>query len=145
MRITSSMEYATRLMVSLARDHEGGPASAEKLSQSENVPVDYVNQLLMKLRRAGIIQSQRGQGGGYSLSRKPEEITVGQILRAVEGKIFEDVCEKYASAAKDCHHQAGCGISPVWKKLGIMIEKYFDGITLAALLEGKTACGALEL
>ena len=61
----------------------------------------------------------------------------------MEGRIFEDVCEKYASADKDCHHQSACGISPVWKKLGSMIEQYLDGVTLAALAEGKFACGAL--
>ena len=71
MRITSSTEYGTRLMVSLARAHAQEPVSADKLSQAENVPVDYVNQILLKLRRAGLVQSQRGQGGGYSLSRKP--------------------------------------------------------------------------
>lgn len=142
MRITSSMEYATRLMVALARVHGDEPMPADRLSQAENVPVDYVNQLLLKLRRGGLVQSQRGQNGGYTLSRKPADITLGQVLRAVEGKIFDDVCEKYASADKDCHHQAGCGISPVWKRLGAMIEQYFDGISLEALTEGKVACGA---
>ena len=63
------------------------------------------------------------------------------VLRAVEGEIFEDVCGKYASAKKDCRHQSHCGISPVWQKLGRMIEGYFDGITLAQLLEEGSGCG----
>jgi Rrf2 family protein len=137
------MEYATRLMVALVRVHDAEPMAADRLSQAENVPVDYVNQILLKLRRAGLVASQRGQHGGYTLSRKPEDVSLGQVLRAVEGKIFEDVCEKYSAAEKDCRHQEGCGISPVWKKLGIMIEQYFDGITLAALVDGKVACGAV--
>lgn len=145
MRITSSTEYGTRLMVALARVYGQEPVSADKLSHAENVPVDYVNQILLKLRRAGLAHSQRGQGGGYMLSRAPGEITLGDVLRAVEGRIFEDVCEKYSAAEKDCHHQSACGISPVWKKLGIMIEQYFDGITLAAVLEGKYACGSIPM
>ncbi len=141
MKITSSMEYATRLMVGLARSHGQQAVTAERLSSAENVPVDYVNQLLLRLKRAGLLDSHRGSGGGYTLSRAPAEITLGQVLRAVEGKIFEDVCEKYTRGKRDCHHQAHCGISPVWQKLGAMIEAYFDGITLAQLLEETGACG----
>jgi len=145
MKITSSMEYATRLAVNLAHGHGRAASSAEKLSESENVPVDYVNQLLMRLRRAGIVTSQRGTGGGYSLSRVPEKITLGEVLRAVEGQVFEDVCAKYADTKKDCHHQGSCAISPVWQKLGVLIEKYFDSITLAQLMDEKAgACGKVE-
>lgn len=145
MKITSSMEYATRLMVSLSRSFGQGAVPAEKLSLSENVPVDYVNQLLLRLRRAGLVESHRGTAGGYGLSRGPAEITLGQVLRAVEGRIFEDVCEKYTGGKRDCHHQAHCGISPVWQRLGAMIEKYFDGITLAQLLEESAGgCGKAE-
>jgi Rrf2 family protein len=150
MRITSSIEYATRLMVQLARAHDdsnpGARAlSAEKLSRSENVPADYVNQILLRLKRAGLVESQRGAGGGYSLSRPPESVKLGDVLRAVEGRIFEDVCEKYASQKKDCHHQGGCGISPVWQRLGALIEQYFDGITLRDLADERPAgCGKVE-
>jgi Rrf2 family protein len=141
MKITSSMEYATRLMVSLARAHGSQAVTAERLSASENVSADYVNQLLLRLKRAGLVTSHRGAGGGYALSRAPSEISLGKILRAVEGQIFEDVCEKYVSIQKDCRHQTGCGISPVWRKLGRLIEDYFDGITLAQLLVDRAECG----
>lgn len=145
MKITSSMEYATRLMVSLAKEHGRHAVSAERLSNSENVPTDYVNQLLLRLKRAGLVVSHRGSGGGYALSREPEQVTLGQVLRAVEGKIFEDVCEKYKGAERDCRHQAaGCGISPVWQRLGAMIEQYFDGITLAQLTQETGACGRVS-
>lgn len=142
MKITSSMEYATRLTVSLARVYGQNAVTADKLSALENVPTDYVNQLLLRLKRAGLVASHRGIGGGYALSRPPEDVTLGEVLRAVEGKIFEDVCEKYASAQKDCRHQSACGISPVWQRLGKMIESYFDGITLARLVEeADGSCG----
>ena len=145
MKITSSTEYATRLMVMLARAYAQGPVPAERLSESENVPVDYVNQLLMRLRRAGLVESHRGTGGGYGLSKSPDTIKLGQVLRAVEGRIFDDVCEKYSAADKDCHHQGHCSISPVWQKLGALIEHYFDNITLAELMDEKTgSCGKVE-
>lgn len=142
MKITSSIEYATRLMVQLARVHGEQPLSAEKLSKSENVPADYVNQLLLRLKRAGLVESRRGSGGGYTLSRPPSEVKLGDVLRAVEGRIFENVCEKYSADASDCRHQDHCGISPVWQKLGALIEDYFDGITLDTLTEDAPgACG----
>jgi Rrf2 family protein len=145
MKITSSIEYATRLMVQLARVHGEQPLSADKLSRSENVPADYVNQLLLRLKRGGLVESRRGSGGGYTLSRPPAEVRLGDILRAVEGPIFENVCEKYAEDSSDCRHQAHCGISPVWQKLGALIEGYFDGITLDTLLDDAPgACGRVE-
>jgi Rrf2 family protein len=143
MKITSSIEYATRLMVTLGRHHGESAIAAEKLSAADGVPSDYVNQLLLRLRRAGLVESHRGTGGGYALSRPPADITLGQVIRAVDGKVFEDVCEKYEDGRKDCHHQGNCSISPVWKRLGKLVENYVDGVTLSSIMETKPgACGA---
>ena len=143
MKITSSIEYATRLMTSLARAHGQAPLPAERLAEADNVPCDYVSQILVKLRRAGLVVSHRGSAGGYSLSRTPAEITLGQVVRAVDGDVFEDVCGKYEAGEKDCRHQGGCAISPVWQKLGALVTQYFESVTLASILDGKTAeCGA---
>jgi Rrf2 family protein len=142
MRITSSIEYATRLMTTLAREYGRAPLPAERLAESDNVPADYVSQLLMKLRRAGLVVSHRGSAGGYALSRPPAEIDLGAIVRAVDGDVFEDVCGKYDGGSKDCRHQGGCAISPVWKKLGTLVTQYFESVTLAAILAEKPAdCG----
>lgn len=143
MRITSSIEYATRLMVTLASAHGGAPVPAERLAEADNVPGDYVSQLLVKLRRAGLVTSHRGSAGGYALSREPAEITLAQVVRAVDGTVFEEVCGRYEAGVKDCRHQGQCSISPVWKKLGDLVTGYFEGVTLAAILEQKSgACGA---
>ena len=143
MRITSSVEYATRLMVTLGQGYGRAPVSAESLAEADSVPADYVSQLLVKLRRAGLVSSHRGSGGGYALSRPPAEVTLGQIVRAVDGDIFEDVCGRYDAGSKDCHHQSGCAISTVWRRLGALVTQYFEGVTLAAILAGKDApCGA---
>lgn len=143
MKITSSIEYAARLMTALARAHGSAPLPAERIAESENVPADYVSQILVKLRRAGLVVSQRGSTGGYSLSRPPAEITLGQVVRAVDGDVFEDVCGKYDAGDKDCRHQGGCAISPVWKRLGALVTQYFESVTLAAILAEKPAdCGA---
>jgi len=143
MRITSSIEYATRLMVTLASAHGGAPVPAERLAEADNVPGDYVSQILVKLRRAGLVTSHRGSAGGYSLSREPSEITLAQVVRAVDGAVFEEVCGRYDAGTKDCRHQGQCSISPVWTKLGDLVTGYFESVTLAAILEQKAgACGA---
>jgi Rrf2 family protein len=143
MRITSSIEYATRLMVALASAHGGAPVPAERLAEADNVPGDYVSQILVKLRRAGLVTSHRGSAGGYSLSRKPAEITLAQVVRAVDGAVFEEVCGRYEAGTKDCRHQGQCSISPVWTKLGDLVTGYFEGVTLASILVQKAgACGA---
>lgn len=146
MRITSSVEYATRLMTALAREHGGAPVSADKLAGADNIPADYVSQLLVKLRRAGIVESRRGSSGGYALAKAPAAIKLGDIVRAVDGEVFEDVCGKYEKGDKDCHHQGGCSISPVWKRLGALVTQYFDGVTLADILEERPGrCGTAAL
>ena len=143
MRITSSIEYATRLMVALAAEHGKAPVPAERLAESDNVPADYVSQLLVKLRRAGLVTSHRGSAGGYALSRAPAEITLAQVVRAVDGAVFEEVCERYEAGEKDCRHQGHCTISPVWTKLAELVTRYFEGVTLAGILEQKAgACGS---
>jgi Rrf2 family protein len=101
-----------------------------------------VSQILGKLRRAGLVDSHRGSAGGYELSRPPSEITLGQVVRAVDGDVFEDVCGKYDGGEKDCHHQGGCAISPVWQRLGALVTGYFESVTLAQILAEKPAdCG----
>ncbi|MDE2142576.1 MAG: Rrf2 family transcriptional regulator [Elusimicrobia bacterium] len=143
MKITSSIEYATRLMTTLARAYGQAPLPAERLAEADNVPSDYVSQILLKLRRAGLVTSHRGSAGGYALSRPPAEITLGQVVRAVDGDVFEDVCGKYHGGAKDCRHQGGCSISPVWSRLGALVTGYFESVTLGAILTQQPAdCGA---
>jgi Rrf2 family protein len=143
MKITSSIEYATRLMVTLASQHGGAPVSAERLAEIDNVPADYVSQLLVKLRRAGLVTSHRGSAGGYALSREPAAIKLAEVVRAVDGAVFEEVCGRYEAGTKDCRHQGQCSISPVWTKLGDLVTGYFESVTLASILEQKAgACGA---
>ena len=145
MKIASSVEYAARLMVRLARSYGQAAVPGEKLSESEGVPIDYVNQLLLRLRRAGLVISHRGAGGGYVLAQPPPQVNLGHIFRAVEGQVFEGVCGKYDKGVKDCHHQGSCSLSPVWSKLGALVEGYLENVTLAQLLEEPaSACVKLS-
>jgi len=130
MRISSSVEYGMRVMVHLARHRAKAPLSAEFLSTADNIPKDYVEQILWRLRQAGLVESRRGPAGGYALARAAEEIRVGDIVRAVEAVVFPDICERYTQGAQDCRHQVLCGIRPIWRRLGRLIEDYLDSVRL---------------
>ncbi|MBI5595056.1 MAG: Rrf2 family transcriptional regulator [Elusimicrobia bacterium] len=142
LRIGSSVEYATRLMVRLAAEADGATLSAERMSALENVPRDYVDQILQRLRRAGLVESRRGAQGGYKLSLEPSRITIGRIVKAVDEGVFEAVCGRYSAGDTKCSHSDGCGIRPVWERLGLFVEEYLDNVTLAELLEPELGVSA---
>lgn len=133
MRITALVECSARIMVRLASLPPGATLSAEKLSDLENISRDYVDQILQRLRRGRLVASTRGAQGGYSLARPASDISVGMVMRAVEGRIFEEVCDKYSTGEHQCHHLTGCGIRPMWQRLGDLIEGFLDRVTLEQL------------
>ena len=135
LKISSSVEYATRIMVRLSTLSDEETVSAEKLAGTENVPRDYVDQILQRLRRAGLVQSRRGAHGGYRLAREASAISVGNILHAVDEGVFESVCEKYADGTNQCSHTDGCSIRPVWTRLEQMIDDYLSKVSLTQLTE----------
>jgi len=156
LRIGSQTEYSARIMLRLAGQAEGIPLCAERIAALERIPRDYVDQLLMRLRRAGLIRSLRGVRGGYTLARPMREVSVGNVIRAVEARVFEPVCTRYASrpgrasgehllarslpvhsGRGRCPRPEGCGMRPVWEKLGHLVEGYLDGVSLAELAGGR--------
>ena len=136
LKISSSVEYGSRIMVHLASKGDDSPSTAESISASENIPRDYVDQLLMRLRRANLILSKRGARGGYLLARPVKEISVGNVMRAVDDAVFESICEKYAEGTLACSHSSECGIRPVWKTLAVLVEKFLDQVSILEL-QGK--------
>lgn len=137
MRITSLVECSARLMVRLASLPAGATLSAERLSELENISRDYVDQILQRLRRGALVASTRGAQGGYSLARPAAAISIGELVRAVEGQVFEEVCERYSSGEHECRHLSNCGIRPVWQRLGELIEGFLDKVTLDRLTTGE--------
>ena len=137
MRITSSSEYAVRIMVQLARRYGGETVTAKGLSDHENIPKDFVDQILLRLRRAGLVGSRRGVRGGFVLSREPTRVNVAAIMSAVDGGILEEVCQKYSEGDVCCCHQDDCGIRPVWVRLASVMEEFLKQVSLAQLVESE--------
>ena len=130
MRITTQVEYSLRCLVYLAQCDDG-PISVSRITRREKLSRDYVEQLLLKLRRAGLVKSTRGARGGYLLAKKPSEIRATDVFSAVSDGPFDDPCARHE---KSCHRsQECCGIAQMWADLESQIESCLDGWTIETL------------
>ena len=134
MRVTTWAEYGLIVSVHLAHRAGEGPVVARELAEKERLPGDYVEQILLRLRRAGIVSSVRGARGGYLLARPPAEVTVKDVLDASEHGTFEVNCERHRVDDGRCCEEAACSIRPVWMLLRQRIDEVLGGIRLADLL-----------
>lgn len=134
MRITTWAEYGVICALHLARRTEEGPVTGRDIAARERLPGDYVEQILLRLRRAGIVQSTRGAKGGYALARAADEITVRQIITAAELVTFDLHCETHPLDAERCSQACDCSIRPVWMMLQKRIDEVLDSVRLSDLL-----------
>jgi Rrf2 family transcriptional regulator, cysteine metabolism repressor len=121
-------------MVQLARHHGTGPASLAGIAAEEDLPRAYLEQLVVNLREAGLVLSTRGAHGGYELARAPHEITMSQVLRALEGPIAPMICASDdPEHAILCDRSARCTVNVLWVRVRDAITTTLDSITLADL------------
>jgi Rrf2 family protein len=135
LRLSTKGQYGVRAMFELAKNYnyKQGHLTIKEIARRQSVSIAYLEQLLNKLRRAGLIKSLKGPGGGYVLSKKPEEISIGMILNALEGPIAITQC--LGPYAKGCKRIEGCVARLLWKSLGEEIENFLETINLRALLK----------
>ena len=145
MRVTTWTEYSLIIVLHLARRAKDGvePLPARELSQAERLPADYIEQILLRLRRAGIVESVRGSRGGYRLARPSSQISVRDIMTASEHQTFELNCDTHQVDADRCGTSSACSIRPVWQALQQRIDDLLDGISVADLLKQETQVQAL--
>jgi Rrf2 family protein len=138
MRITTWAEYGLICAVHLARRTDGSPVNGRELAALERLPSDYVEQILLRLRRAGLIRSTRGARGGYTLARPTNEITVRDVIQASEKTTFELHCVSHPVNAERCADTEQCSIRPVWLLLQRRIDEVLDSVKLSDLLEEES-------
>lgn len=139
MRITTRGRYALRASLALAKlEKEGGPVSINNLSEYENISSVFLEQIFFKLRKAGLVSSVRGPGGGFRFARLLDEITVKQILDAAGEDLDISFCDK---REQECSRVGECLSHPILLGAHELIKTYFEGITVNAILEaaGETA------
>ena len=139
MRITTWAEYGVICALNLARRTEKGPATGRQIAAQERLPADYVEQILLRLRRAGVITSTRGAHGGYMLSRPPEEISIRAVIHASELETFDLHCLSHPVEEDRCNASHNCSIRPVWMLLQRKIDDVLEGVCLADLLHDEPA------
>ncbi|MCC6317720.1 MAG: Rrf2 family transcriptional regulator [Gemmatimonadaceae bacterium] len=137
MRITTWAEYGVICALHLARRHGEGPVTGRDLSAREGLPADYVEQILLRLRRAGLISSTRGARGGYVLAREPEAISVREIIAASELGTFDLHCISHPITEERCSDSQNCSIRPVWLMLQRRIDDALESVRLADLLQDE--------
>ena len=132
MRISTKGRYALRLMLDLAVNGNDNYISIKNISTRQEISDKYLEQIINQLCKAGFVKSVRGPAGGYSLKRKPEEYTVGMILRLTEGSLAPVDCVEDGT---DCGRADQCVTVLLWKKLNDAINGVVDNITLADLVD----------
>ena len=130
--ISTRGRYALRVMIDIAENGTGGYIPLTDIAERQEISEKYLESILVILTRAGLLEGVRGKGGGYKLTKRPEEYTVGGILRLTEGSLAPVACLKEGAAA--CNRTEVCKTLPMWKGLDKVINDYLDGVTLAELI-----------
>lgn len=145
MRVTTWTEYSLIITLNLAkrRIDGAGVIAAREIAETERLPADYVEQILLRLRRAELVDSTRGAKGGYALAKDPAAVTVYDVMTAAENQTFELPCHTHPIDAPRCIPGEDCTIRPVWVALKQRIDEVLSAVTLADLLVDETQVSGL--
>lgn len=133
MRLSTKSRYGVRAIFDIAYHSEGLDTQVKDIARREGISPRYIEQIFQKLKKAGIIGSKRGPSGGYFLNKKPEEITIGEIIRVTEGNINPVLCVSPKDSNIPCERSGECVTQIVWKGAGDKLKDYFDSITISDL------------
>lgn len=134
MRLTTKGRYAVTAVLDLAFHQHNGPVSLAAISERQRISLSYLEQLFAKLRRNDIVRSTRGPGGGYTLQRDTTEISVSDIILAVDESVKVARCED----ADDCQGDYHCLTHDLWQELSDEIKGFLDGISLAEMMSSES-------
>ena len=137
MLVSTRGRYAIRVMIDLAEHMNGKYIPMKEIADRQDVSLKYMTKIMQALTKSGMLDGQHGKGGGYKLNRDPEEYRVGDILRLTEGTLAPVACLDETDCK--CDRSFECRTRPMWNELDKLMSEYLDGITIADLMEGKTA------
>lgn len=137
MKISSKGRYALRMMIDIAQHNAGEWISIKDISERQGISIKYLEQIVTNLTKSGLLVSSRGPQGGYMLSKSPDQYTVGQILRVIEGNLAPVACLE--TDVNQCERCGRCPTIDFWKGLYNVINKYVDSVTLHDLAISQCA------
>ena len=135
MRLTTKGRFAVTAMIDLAMQHRPGPVTLAEISQRQKISLSYLEQLFAKLRRRALVDSVRGPGGGYCLAKDMAQVSVAEIILAVDEPIDATQC----GGKENCRDDGKCITHDLWAKLNEHILDYLDAVTLRQLVDGQKA------
>lgn len=141
--ITARTKYALKALLHLARHREQGRLRAVDIAVAENVPLRFLEQILHGLREHGIVISHQGKGGGHELARRPDQLDLLEIWRAVEGPVAPVPCLSQTAYARcdDCEDERTCGVRKLLREVHSESLRILEGTTLADALAGRSGRG----
>ena len=133
--LTRKSKYGLKALLLLAEDAERGPVLISELADRQKLPKKFLEAILLELKRAGLLHSKKGKGGGYVLGRKPGEITVGQVIRVLEGPLALTPCVSHTAYRRcdECLDEATCAVRLAMKEVRDATADILDNMTLAGL------------
>lgn len=138
MKFSSQEEYGLRCLLCLARERERGSLAIPAISQAEGISSTYVAKLMRILRRGGFVKSARGKIGGYTLSRPPDQIVVGEVLALLGGRLFEpEFCDDHAGDLEVCTNSTDCSLRSLWRAVQFVVNQVLSKTTLKDLLRNE--------
>lgn len=130
MKLSTKGEYAARAVLDLSLNYDQGPVKIGEIAGRQDIPQKYLEAILLALQRTGVVRSKRGACGGYYLARPPEAITVGEVIRAMDGPLAPIGCVS-VTAHEFCPREAACGLKLVWHQARDAVANILDHTTFA--------------
>ncbi len=135
MKISALQEYSLRCLLQLTKNGSDKPMSADEISKKELLSSAYVEKILQKLSKSGFIKSIRGTKGGYVLADDPKNISIGSLMRVIDGSPMSEMCGHFSGTSEECTHISGCSIRPLWTNIYKYIYVVLDKTSLYDLLK----------
>jgi Rrf2 family protein len=144
--LSKKAKYALQALLQLAREIGQSPVLISELAQRERIPKKFLELILLDLKKHGILQSKKGKGGGYFLGKAPQAITMGQVIRILDGPLAPLPCVSQTAYMKcqECKDEKTCGIRMVMKEVRDETARILDGTTLADVLQQMATTPARE-
>ena len=142
MKLSTKITYGVRAIFDIAYHASGMPAKVKDIARRQGISPRYIEQIFIKFKQHGIIKTMRGPNGGYLLANEPSQISLGDIIRAIEGNIELVSCKSATTDnADECSIKKQCVTAPIWNELNGQISSFFDSITIQDLCERGKGLG----
>lgn len=135
--ISKKTKYALEALYSLSRHYGEGPILVHSVAKEESIPLKFLQAILLELRNRGVVTSKKGRAGGYELSRPPEDITVGTVIRMIEGPLAPLPCARETNyrRCEECQDEHTCGTRIVMRRVRDAVAHILDSTTLADVIQ----------